>query len=275
MIRKEFTLEQPHGLIRGTVRIPDGPPPRTAVVIMHGFKGYRDWAFFPWAAEQLAADRHAVVTFNLTGSGIGADPHVFSELEAFAANTFSREQEDLARVLAGVRDGLLPRRPDRIGLLGHSRGGAGVVLRAADDPGVDALVTWAAVAELDRWSDEARAEWRDRGRIFVLNGRTGQQMPLDVTLLEDLEGNREALDVAAAAARIRVPWLIVHGTEDETVDVSEARLLARACPGSRLFLVEGAGHTFGASHPFPGSNPLLDAAMDPTRRHFRTHLAPD
>ncbi|MDT8340115.1 MAG: alpha/beta fold hydrolase [Longimicrobiales bacterium] len=275
MIRRRFTLQQPHGLIRGDVRVPDGPPPRSAVVVVHGFKGYKDWAFFPWVAEALAGDRHAVVTFNMTGSGIGADPHAFTELEAFAANTYTRELADLGAVLGALREGRLGRVPERIGILGHSRGGADAVLHTAGDPGVAALVTWAAVANVDRWDPETRQEWRASGRIYVLNARTGQQMPLDVTLLDDVEGRGEALDPSAAAARVSAPWLIVHGTGDETVDVSEGERLARAAPGARFLPVPGAGHTFGASHPFPGPGPELDAAMDATRAHFRTHLAPD
>jgi len=291
VIHRPFRLDQPHGVIRGDARIPEGPPPRTAVVIVHGFKGYKDWAFFPWLAEQLVADRHAVVTFNLTGSGIGPrDPHAFTELEAFAANTYSREVADVNAVLAGVRTDLLTRVPDRIGLLGHSRGGADAILAAAGrapgastragaretgTPPVDALVTWSALAELDRWSEETRVTWREAGRIHVLNSRTGQQMPMDVGLLDDFEENREMLDVEAAAAGVSVPWLIVHGTGDDTVSPTHARRLAGAAGTARLELVDGAGHTFDASHPFPGPNPRLESAVQASRAHLRQVLRPD
>jgi len=275
VIHLPFRLEQPHGTIRGDVRIPDGPPPRTAVVVVHGFKGYKDWAFFPWVADRLAADRHAVVSFNMTGSGIGLDPHAFTELDAFAANTYSRELADLGAVVAAVRRTLLPRPPDRLGILGHSRGGAEAILHTAHDPDVDALVTWSAVARLDRWSEETRREWREGGRIYVLNTRTGQQMPLDVTLLEDLEARGEDLSVERAAERLEAPWLILHGSADETVAAEEAARLARARTDARLILVEGAGHTFGAGHPFSGPGRGLQTAMTATLAHFRAHLRPD
>lgn len=275
MIHRPFRLEQPHGLIRGDVRVPEGPPPRTAVLVVHGFKGYKDWAFFPWLAERLVGDRHAVVSFNMTGSGIGSDPHAFTDLEGFRANTYSRELSDVAAVLETLAGDLLPRVPDRIGLLGHSRGGADAVLTASERSGIDALVTWAAVAELDRWTAETRAAWREHGVLYVLNSRTGQQMPLGLELLEDFEASRDRFDVLAAASRVAAPWLIVHGGADETVPPDHARRLARACPGSRLCLVDGAGHTFDARHPFPGPNPRLQEALAATRRHFRLHLRPD
>lgn len=78
LIRLPFTREaRPGEPIRGEVRIPDGPPPRVAVVMAHGFKGFKDWGFFPWVAEGMAAAGYAVVTFNFSRNGIGADPERF------------------------------------------------------------------------------------------------------------------------------------------------------------------------------------------------------
>lgn len=259
--------------MRGDVRIPDGPPPRSAIVVVHGFKGFKDWAFFPHLARALAAAGHTVVSFNFSGSGIGSDPERFTELDAFAANTLSRESEELARVVDWVATGdLVPRRPRALGLLGHSRGGGDAILQAAADPRVEALVTWSAVSTFDRWSRATREEWRESGRVYVLNQRTGQQMPLDVGLLEDLERNRERLDPTAAAARVEAPWLILHGETDRTVEVEEARTLARAAPAGRLQVIAEAGHTFEVGHPFTVPSRALTQAIDASIAHFARHL---
>jgi uncharacterized protein len=262
VIHRRWNRALPDGtLLRADVRLPEGGPPRAAVVLVHGFKGFKDWGFFPWLAERLVERGFAAVSPNFSLNGIGEDPLDFTELEAFARNTLSREVRELGIVLEAVTGGdVLPVPPERVGLLGHSRGGGDAILAAAGG-GVDALVTWAAVADFDRWTDEIKEEWRRDGRIHVLNGRTGQHMPLDLTLLEDFEANRDALDVERAAARVGCPWLIVHGLDDATVAVEDARRLARANPRARLRLVEGGGHTFGAVHPFQGApEPLLDAA---------------
>jgi pimeloyl-ACP methyl ester carboxylesterase len=243
------------------------------VLVLHGFKGFKDWAFFPYVCRKLAAAGHAVVSFNFSGSGIGPDPERFTELEAFAANTLSREVEEVGWVADWTMAGdLLPRRPQRLGLLGHSRGGGEAVVHAASDPHVGALVTWSAVSTFDRWSEATRAEWRESGRIYVLNSRTGQQMPLDVGLLEDFEARREALDVERAAARVEAPWLIVHGERDETVELHEAKVLARSSRGARLEILADAGHTFEVGHPFGGPSPQLDHALRTTIDHFELHL---
>jgi pimeloyl-ACP methyl ester carboxylesterase len=243
------------------------------VVVVHGFKGFKDWGFFPFVCDALAGAGHAVVSFNFSRNGVGSDDESFTDLDRFATNTLSLEQEELASVLTEVLEGdLVPRRPRRVGLLGHSRGGGQAVLAAAAEPRLAALVTWAAVSTFDRWSEETREEWRRDGRMWVLNQRTGQQMPLDVGLLEDFERNRERLDVPSAAARVKAPWLIVHGDQDLTVPPREASDLARAAPQARLTYVEGAGHTFEARHPFEGASAELRRAVDATLAHFERHL---
>lgn len=274
MIHYSFQREPVRGrVLRGDVRIPEGPPPRSAVVIVHGFKGFKDWAFFPHVARAVAAGGHAVVSFNFSGSGIGSHPERFTEMEAFAANTLSREIEELGWVVDWVMSGdLLPRRPTALGLLGHSRGGGDAILLAAGDPRIGALVTWSAVSTFDRWSETTRGEWREAGRIYVLNQRTGQQMPLDVGLLEDLERNRERLDVAAAAGRVAAPWLILHGESDQTVGIEEANALARAARAGRLRIVEGAGHAYEVGHPFTSPSRALDQAIEATVEHLGRHL---
>ena len=110
---------------------------------------------------------------------------------------------------------------------------------------------------------------------YVANARTGQDMPLDRIVQEDVEANRSRFDVLAAAARVTVPWLVVHGEDDATVHASEARALAEAGPNTELEVLRGSGHTFEAAHPFEGVTPGLDAAIDATRRRFRSLLRCD
>ena len=280
MIHRTFREVPTHGdPIHGDVRIPDGPPPEGVVVVAHGFKGFKDWGFFPYLCESLAGAGLAAVSFNFSLNGVGSgDPTEFNDLEGFGRNTLSRELEDLHFVVDAVREGdLLPRPPRRLGLLGHSRGGASVILVARElaaagwEP--DALVTWSSVSTLDRWPDPTKEEWREEGRLYVLNARTGQQMPLDVSLLEDFEENRERLDVERAAEEVEAPWLILHGADDASVPVAEARRLASAAgENARLSVVEGAGHTFEVGHPFQEPSPEFAQALNETASHFRRHL---
>lgn len=261
--------------IRGDLRAPPGPPPRTVVVLCHGFKGFRGWGFFPALARALVGRGHAAVSFDLSRNGVGADGADFSALDLFAEQTHSRNVDEIRMVLDAITGGkLFPRAPRRIGLLGHSRGGGEAVLAAAEDERVHALVTWSAIAAVERWSDENVAAWERGETVYVENKRTGQRMPVAPTFWRDISINRERLDIIRAAERLTVPWLIVHGDADETVSTTDARVLFDAAgENAEMLLIEGAGHTFGATHPFPGASAELRTAADATLDWFDQHLS--
>ena len=268
--RSPFELKNGSGLsIRGDVWVDgDGDDHTAAIVICHGFKGFKDWGYFPYISEQLAGRTgRPVISFNFSGNGVGADLLNFTELDLFEANTFSAELDDLGIILDAAAAGDLPRMtgsPTRFGLLGHSRGGGIAILKAAEDDRVASLVTWAATASFDRWSEEKKAEWRRTGRFEILNMRTKQVMPLGIGLLEDFERSAERFDIQRAASLLDVPFLIIHGTTDESLDVSDAeRLAAAASEGiARLERIEGAAHTFGAVHPFAGTTEHLERVLE-------------
>jgi len=246
--------------------------PRPAVAVVHGFKGFKDWGLWPTLAERLARAGLSAVTFNLSGSGVD-DSGEFVYPERFGHNTFSAELQDLRRVTDALARGLLGVAPPAsLGLLGHSRGGGIAVLDAAGDPRIRALVTWAAISTVDRWSAAQRAAWREAGVNEVKNVRTGEVLPLYTDVLDDVEHSGGALDIEQAAARLTIPWLIVHGAADEAVALAEGERLARAAPRARFVPVEGAGHTFGAVHPWRGPTPEVTRVEDVTLAFFAEHL---
>ena len=261
------------GPLRGDVRTAGDDRP--AVVICHGFKGFRKWGFFPVIAEQLARAGFSAVSFNFSGSGVGEDGETFSEPERFAHVTYSAEVQDLGQILAAVADGSVGLAPTAIGVLGHSMGGGVAVLHAAGDQRVGALVTWAATARFGRlWRAEQVPEWRRTGTLDVTNHRTEEILPLSTDILDDLERNAARLDVSRAATHVRVPWLIAHGSADESVPVDDARALHDANPRSELLLLDDAGHTFGIKHPWSGSSKAFDRLYQATAAWFARHLLP-
>jgi pimeloyl-ACP methyl ester carboxylesterase len=279
MTRRPFQLVSGNGdPIRGDVWSSGSAGSDAAIVVCHGFKGFKDWGFFPYAAEQLASQTgQTVVTFNFSMNGVGADLENFTELDKFERNTFSQEIDDLRMVLDAAQSGELPSLAsrERFGLLGHSRGGITTVVTGAEDPRVACLVTWNSVAYANRWSATQRRQWRRKGRLEILNSRTGQMLPLGLALLEDAERNGERLDVLGAVSRLRVPYLVIHGTDDESVSVADGVRLAEAGPSetTRLQLIEGGGHTFGAVHPFQGTTEHLTQAVELTAAWFSESLA--
>ncbi len=261
--------------LRLDVRRPEGDGPFPVVVILHGYKGFKDWGMFPPTARRLVEAGLATVAMNTSHNGVGPSLDSFDEPERFAVNTPGREADDVAAVLDAVADGSLDDAldPDRIGLLGHSRGGGVVLLAAARDPRVRAVVTWASIARFDRTTDRAKEEWRRRGYREIPNLRTGEILREDVSVLEDLERNRDTYDLEAACRRMKAPLLAVHGERDEAVDCGEAENLAAwAGEEGRALVVAKAGHTFGAVQPWAGPTAAWEAAVEATVREFRERL---
>ncbi|MEZ5332240.1 MAG: alpha/beta fold hydrolase [Thermoanaerobaculia bacterium] len=278
--RESFLLEPASGRsLDGIVDLPDRAGPAPVVVICHGFKGFMEWGFFPPLAELLAARGFTVVRFNLSGSGMRPGEDRVRDEAAFRHATIGRDVEDQTAVLRAVLEGRLAAgRVDtgRVGLLGHSRGGGTTLLLAASELGREhtrALVTWSAVGTFDRFGAEEKRAWRGAGEAPVVNSRTGQTLLVSSEVLDDIETRADAYDLAAAAGRRQAPWLIVHGSADETVPVAEGRALAAAAAEPvDLHVVEGASHTFGAQHPFAGPTPQLIEAMNATQGWFLRHL---
>jgi fermentation-respiration switch protein FrsA (DUF1100 family) len=142
------------------------------------------------------------------------------------------------------------------------------------DPRVKTLLTWAGISTTDRYSEAEKEVWRKSGEIVIHNSRTGQAMPIKGSVLEDLDAHREEYDITAAVKALKVPFLVIHGDEDETVPFYEASLLHDQTPrGLRsLQIVPGGGHTFGAVHPFAGTTEELDEAIRVTLEWVSSRL---
>jgi pimeloyl-ACP methyl ester carboxylesterase len=240
-----FTIDSEEGLpIRGDIHAAEKP--RALVILVHGFKGFKDWGFFPWPAHRLMQHRLVVVRFNMSRSGIGEDPESFDRLDLFEHDTYSTQLRDLAAV---VRHAQLQFPSLPTFLLGHSRGGGIALLGAQDVPKLRGVIAWAPIARADRWDEATQKEWRRTGVLEVENARTKQIMRMSPVILDDYEANRERLDVVAAASRLTVPLLVIHGGRDESVSVEEGRLLASSASQSSMTVLHRASHTFNAIHP--------------------------
>lgn len=241
------------------------------VVVCHGFKGFRRWGFFPWLGERLAEAGWASAVLDFSMNGIGDDPVEFDRLDLFARNTYSRELDDLDQVLGFVRD--LDPEPVDVGLLGHSRAAVDVVVRAAEDDSIGAVVTWNGVGRALRFTDRQLREWERDGRLEFTNARTGQRMAMHFDFVEDARSPR--FDVAAAARRMRAPHLVLHAADDMAVPFEESDELVagRDDPDRcRRVRIPAGGHTFGAVHPFTGPTRPLEEATRQSIDWFGTHL---
>ena len=232
------------------------------VIFAHGFKGFKDWGTHNLVANYFAEHGFRFLKFNFSHNGTTPEhPLDFVDLEAFSDNTFSIELEDLKLVIDFAINGANFMPVKTVSLIGHSMGGGISIIKAAEDERVAKLITWASVADFHNlWPEEAEAQWRLTNVLHFPNARTGQQMPVKATLLDDLDHHSKRLNILLAAAEVKQPWLIVHGDADPTVNVNQALQLNRKQPKSDLVIAPGANHTFNAHHPY--FEDFLPASME-------------
>ncbi len=233
--------------------------PKPIVIFVHGFKGFKDWGHFNIVHQRLSDEGFVAVKFNFSHNGGTLDnPVDFPDLESFGKNTYTKELNDLGAVIDWVTDDenlYIPageKDINRIYLIGHSRGGGIVILKAAEDTRVKKIVTWAAISDIESRFPKGKEleEWQKNGVAYIQNARTKQQMPLYYSLYEDFEQNKQRLNIPQAEQKLAIPHLIIHGDNDEAVPVAEAEFLHRQNPSATLEILHGTGHTFDVKHPF-------------------------
>lgn len=227
------------------------------VILCHGFKGFKDWGHFNLIAEAFARQDFVFLKFTMSHSGTTLEhPTEFVDLEAFGHNNFLIELEDTGRVLdfAEQHAGDFEGDPNHIYLMGHSRGGGIAILKAAEDSRIKKLVTWASVKDVaDFFKNQNIDNWKSDGKIYSLNSRTQQEMPLDYQIYENFMTHRARLDIPKAASSLQIPWLILHGSNDSAVPVNFSEYLSDCNSKSKKVIIQESDHSFGGKHPWPDS----------------------
>jgi uncharacterized protein len=158
---------------------------------------------------------------------------------------------DAARAIEGASG--LP-----VAIVGSSAGGAVAVEATKRGAPVDALVLLAAPAA---WVSFAGTPEEGARKITE---EAGMALSEDVRA-NPLEWSKEFESVHAenAIVSIRVPTMIVHGTDDDVVPVEHAHRLARRARRGELFVLDGAPHQL---RRHPG---VVDLVLDWLDRRLR------
>jgi pimeloyl-ACP methyl ester carboxylesterase len=207
-----------------------GAVPPMAVVLGHGVTAHKDR---PWlVALSTALARAGVASLRLSFAGNGASEGRYEDSNP------SKEVDDLRSVIDALRRWGV----GRIAYVGHSMGGAVGVLTAAQQPHICALVSLAGMVRV-RWFFETHFAHLAPGEPMLEK----PECPWSLALLEDA---RRIDTVLPQAARIDVPWLLVHGDADELVPYQDS-VDAVAAAGGRPTLVtlNGIDHRFTGAVP--------------------------
>lgn len=267
---EETVVPTEDGSTRPAWFLPAGPDPGPGIVLVHGWESARDRTL-PHAQFLIAAGFH-VLTFDVRAHGANPpDPLPIS------AGEFAHD------AAAAVRTMLARPEVTRVALVGHSMGAAGALVAAADQPGVDAVVSVAAPAD----------PWRLTRQTFRL-----ARLPLPDLIAYPLawlttrvylrpRGHTvREISASRAVREIEVPVLLTHGTLDAVVPTAHLARLAgirrRARPDSvtEQLVIEGGHHSW--LYEFPAFRATvafflaasLGGPLDPTEAAARATAVP-
>jgi len=191
------------------------------VVVMHGWGS---------AAEDLLPVAPAVIGAGMSMLFVDARGHGRSDAAEFMS--MPRFAEDLRASVTWLRD-----RSDvdaaRIALVGHSVGAGAALLVASQDPRIGAVVSIASMAHPREMIGRSFRAYRAPQTLIRAALRT----------IERTIGSRfDDFAPLHTIARIAAPVMVLHGLDDQTVPIDDARRLAEQGPSATLWLVPDADH---------------------------------
>ena len=211
------------------------------VVLGHGVTGNKDRPFLVELADNLSNAGIPTIRFSFSGNG-NSDGE-------FTQSTISKEIGDLASVL-DVLDN------HTICYVGHSMGGAVGVLSASQDNRIKLLVSLAGMVDTKAFAQREFGDVTpDKG--FMWDEPT---CPLSQAYMDDLTQINTVVD---CASKISVPWLLVHGTEDDVVLIEDSqKIYAQANEPKELLTIEDANHVFSDDSLSPMVEKVVDWIRD-------------
>ncbi len=252
--------------IYGNTHLPDDPAQATAVLICcHGYKGYKDYGFFPALCEQAAGAGIVAHRFNFANSGMSHEIETFAKPDRFEHDTWNKQVADLYLVLDAIdADQLGGRGLPKIGM-GHSRGGLATILAAGREPDrFAAIAPVAAPADANRFDEATAKQLLTDGRMPIESARTGQILHIGAAWLQDILDAPQAHDPCHQIAKFAGPTLIIHGDDDTVIPLEDAQRLTQAAQerqaaSVQLIVIPGADHVLNCPNPWPIDQSLHQA----------------
>ncbi len=260
---KPFTYKARDGTpISGYLTLPpnlaagEKPP---LIVYPHGGPEARDMMTFDIVAQFLATRGYAVFQPNFRGSSGYGQAFINAGNRQFGGTM----QTDIADgVYQLIDEGQVD--ASRICIMGASYGGYAALMGVANYPHLyRCAVSMAGVSDLTRQVRWEREE----------EGANSEVYKYWVTKIGDPDRDRAAMDAASPIfniAEIKVPIMLMHGTEDAVVPFAQSEsmslALKKAGRNQKLVVFDGAGHNLHDAN--------LEAYLTQLDRFFYMHLPP-
>lgn len=214
------------------------PTNKDTIIVCHGMFGRKESGMGPLLSAALCLN-WSVARFDFAGNGSSTGEWSYAD--------YPREVRDIAAVVKYLEE---EAGRSVVGIIGHSKAGADVLIAAAT-PGVapNPRCCFVSIAGRltfgkpeKRFSPEELAEAKEKG--FFMWKFHGKEWKITQSALDERRTMDPRVTVRAISPERACRVLQVHGTADDSTPPAEAEVVRAIIPGAEVKYIEGTNHFF-------------------------------
>lgn len=234
MQEKLFYEDSNGNKVCGILSNPTGNKEKPIIILCHGFTTSKDSNTN--TKLEIIFNKKEISTLRFDFFGHGESEGKFEEV------TISKAVDD---ILQGINF-LKGKGYSKIGLVGSSFGGMASLLAASRTNELYVLALKSPVsdylgkliADMNRYPLE---KWKEQGFIYHEGN-----LKLNYSFFEDAEKINSYEEIK----KIKIPTMIVHGDNDESVPIEQSKKAASLIENCKLEIIEGADHNYSKPEDF-------------------------
>ena len=194
------------------------------IILAHGVTGDMDREMIVELANTLSNMGWPTIRISFSGNG--------NSQGKFTESTITKESDDLLAILDQTKG------TKKIAYIGYSMGAAVGALTAAKDDRINVIISLAGMVRTKVFAETEFGDViPDQGYMWE-----DQATPLSQKFMDDL---RQIDTVIPAIKDLRLPWLLVHGSQDDVVLPDDSTHIFNLLKGKKKHIViEGTDHSF-------------------------------
>ncbi|MDP2585954.1 MAG: alpha/beta fold hydrolase [Candidatus Levybacteria bacterium] len=235
-MEEKVFIKNSRGLkLASIIHYPDKEKEYPAIIILHGFTGYKEEAHLEELARTLVENGFVAIRFDCSGSGE-------------SDGTFEKDYltSNYLKDIKCVYDYLQKLKfinKDRIGIAGHSMGGMLSIIFASIQPEIKACIAISPPTTMVAadWIKGAVEEWERVGWLYEEISRDGSQIKIPFSFI--IDANK--YDVLDFIKKLKCSFLIILGIIDDVVSPNNTReIFKKAKEKKELVEIKGMGHDY-------------------------------
>lgn len=228
MTEKVFIKNKKGLKLAAVLHYPDKNKKHPAVILLHGFTGYKEEGHIEGLAYDLEQNGFVAIRFDASGSG---ESKGASEKDYRIAN-YLNDIDNVQNFVTGLD--FVNRQ--KLAIWGHSLGGTLAIIHSVNNPVIRAVCVICTPTELTKtnWFKKIIPKWKETGWFIApIPNRKSLKLPYEA--VEETK-KYNTLDYVG---RLQKPLLMIVGKRDETVPASQSKsLFKKASEPKFLFEVD-------------------------------------